>query len=137
LTGFPDNTGEREASFALEILSNYRGALATHSVLKEIVARFPDDERKIKVLANALYSTGIVSGEYGFANAWRERRQSLREWLTDERPSVREFATRHIAKLDLMIADEQRRAEANRALYEREFDESDGAADNDEREGPE
>jgi hypothetical protein len=50
---------------------------------------------------------------------------------------VREFATQHIAKLDQMIADEQRRAEAARAMYEREFDESDGAADDSERGDPE
>jgi ppGpp synthetase/RelA/SpoT-type nucleotidyltranferase len=124
--------GELEASFVLAILSNYRCASATHPVLKELVARFTDDERKMKVVANALDSTGVVSGEYGFANAWRERRQSLNEWLTDERPRVREFATRHIAKLDLMIADEQRRAEAGRAMYAREFDEPDGAVDADE-----
>ncbi len=121
--------GELEVSFALAILANYRGTAATHPVLREIVARCADDERKMKVVANALNSTGVVSGEYGFANAWRERRQSLSEWLTDERPRVREFATQHIAKLDLMIADEQRRAEAGRAMYEREFDEPDGAVD--------
>jgi hypothetical protein len=57
--------------------------------------------------------------------------------LTDERPRVQEFATGHIAKLDLMIADEQRRAEANRAMYEREFEEPDAAAENGERGDPE
>jgi ppGpp synthetase/RelA/SpoT-type nucleotidyltranferase len=128
--------GELEASFALAILANYRGAPATQPVLREIVARFADDERKLKVVVNALNSTGVVSGEYGFANAWRERRQSLSEWLTDERLRVREFAKRHIAKLDLMIADEQRRAEGGRAMYEREFDEPDGAADDSERGDP-
>jgi ppGpp synthetase/RelA/SpoT-type nucleotidyltranferase len=129
--------GELEASFALAILANYRGAPATHSVLKEIVARFADDERKMKMVANALNSTGVVSGEYGFANAWRERRQSLSEWLTDERPRVQEFATQHIVRLNLMIADEQRRAEASRALYEQEFDEPATAAEDTERGDPE
>jgi len=129
--------GELEGSFALAIVSNYQGAPATHPVLKEIVAQFAGDERKMKMVANALNSTGVVSGEYGFANAWRERRQSLSEWLTDERASVRDFATQHIAKLDLMIADEQRRAEAGRAMYEREFDEPDEAADDTERGDPE
>jgi ppGpp synthetase/RelA/SpoT-type nucleotidyltranferase len=129
--------GELEASFALAIVSNYRGNPATHPVLREIVARFSDNERKMRAVANALNSTGVVSGEYGFANAWRERRQSLSEWLTDARPSVREFATQHIAKLDLMIADEQRRAEASRAMYEREFDETRGPTDESEREDPE
>ena len=129
--------GEREASFTLAILANYRGVPATHAVLKEIVARYSDDDHKMKVLANTLNSTGVVSGELGFADAWRERREWLTDWLTDERPRVQEFATGHIAKLDVMIADEQRRAEANRAMYEREFEEPDAAAANDERDDPE
>ncbi len=137
LLGLIQAGGELEASFALAILANYRGAPATHPVLREIVARFADDERNMKLVGNALNSTGVVSGEYGFANAWRERRQSLSVWLTDERPTVREFATQHITKLDLMIADEQRRAEAGRAMYEREFDEPDGAVDADDGGDPE
>lgn len=134
-------TGEdAEANFALAILQNYQGATSTHVVLKEIVACFPDDERKMKAVGASIDSTGVVSGEYGFANAWRGRRQSLAEWLSDERPTVREFAKRHIARLDLMIADEQRRAESNRAMYEREFDEpGENAAppDDDTTEDPE
>ena len=129
--------GEREASFALAILVNYRGVPATHAVLKEIITRFADDEPKMKLLADSLNSTGVVSGALGFANAWRERRDWLNDWLTDERPRVQEFARGYIAKLDLMIADEQRRAEANRAMYEREFEEPDAAAENGERGDPE
>ncbi len=115
--------GDTEANFALAILQNYQGAIATHTVLKEIVARFSDDERKMKIVGASIISTGVVSGEYGFANAWRSRRQALTVWLSDERPGVLDFAKCQIAKLDLMIADEQRRAESNRAMYEREFEE--------------
>ncbi len=127
--------GDSEASFALAILANYDGATAIHGVLKEIVAKFPEDERKMQAVAQALNKTGVVSGELGFANAWRERKQSMNDWLTDERVSVREFAEAHIAKLDLMIADEQRRAEAIRAMYVRQFEEPDAAADDDESSG--
>jgi hypothetical protein len=82
------------------------------------VARFPDDSRKMKTVGASIVSTGVVSGEYAFANAWRSRRQALTEWLSDERLGVLDFAKRRIANLDLMIADEQRRAESNRAMYE-------------------
>jgi ppGpp synthetase/RelA/SpoT-type nucleotidyltranferase len=129
--------GDSETSFALAILANYQGAPASHQLLREIVAKSADDEGKMKLVANVLNSTGMVSGEYGFANAWRERKQSLSEWLSDERPSVREFAAQHIRKLDLMIADEQRRAEAGRAMYEREFEVPDNPLDADDGEDPE
>lgn len=75
--------------------------------------------------------TGVVSGEFGFAEAWRHRKESLAEWMADERPAVKAFAEKHIAELDLMIASEQRRAEAEREMRNRSYDEED-----DESEGP-
>jgi hypothetical protein len=116
--------GDQDARFVLAILRNYKGAAAIYPLLKEIVARFPDDERKMSAVGASITSTGVVSGEYGFAEAWRNRRQSLMEWLSDDRPSVVEFAKRQRAKLDLMIADEQRRAESSREMFVRGFDES-------------
>lgn len=116
--------GDQETRFALAILRNYKGAAAIYPLLKEIVARFPDDERKMSAVSASITSTGVVSGEHGFAEAWRNRRQSLMEWLSDERPSVVEFAKHQMAKLDLMIADEHRRAESNREMFVREFEES-------------
>jgi hypothetical protein len=74
-------------------------------------------------------STGVVSGEFGFVDAWRAKKESLREWLADERPAVKAFAERHIAKLDLMIASEQRRAEAEREMRNRSYDEEDDESD--------
>lgn len=71
-------------------------------------------------------STGVVSGELGFAEAWRAKRDSLKEWLTDERVVVRAFAETHIAELDLMISAEHRRAESDQEMWNRQF-EDDGA----------
>jgi len=49
--------------------------------------------------------------------------------------AVKAFAERHIAELDLMIASEQRRAEAEREMRNRSYDEDDELADNDGNEG--
>lgn len=115
--------GETEADFALAILQNYRGETSTHVVLKEIVSRFPDDASKMSRVRVSIDSTGVVSGELGFAEAWRAKKESLTEWLADERPAVKAFAEKHIAELDLMIASEQRRAEAEREMRNRNYDE--------------
>jgi len=55
----------------------------------------------------------------------------LTEWPVDERPAVKAFAEKHIAELDLMIASEQRRAETEKEMRNRSYDEED-----DEPEGP-
>lgn len=122
---------DTEADFALAILRNYRGEASTYVVLKEIVSRFPGDPRKMDGVRASIDSTGVVSGELGFAEAWRAKKESLAEWLTDERPAVKAFAEKHIAELDLMIASEQRRAETRREMRNRNYDEEDKSYDDD------
>jgi hypothetical protein len=123
--------GDAEADFALAILRHYRGENSTHIVLKEIVSRFPDDPRKMSGVRISIDSTGVVSGELGFAEAWRAKKESLLEWLADERPVVKAFAEKHIAELNLMIASEQRRAEAEREMRNRSYDQEDDESDDD------
>ena len=127
--------GDTEADFALAILRNYRGETSTYVVLKEIVSLFPDDDRKMTGVRVSLDSTGVVSGEFGLAEAWRAKKESLTEWLADERPVVREFAERHIAELNRMIASEQRRAEAEREMRNRSYDQDDDSDDDPGNEG--
>ena len=128
---------DTEADFALAILRNYRGEASTYVVLKEIVSRFPDDPRKMGGVRISIDSTGVVSGEFGLAEAWRVKKESLTEWLADERPVVKAFAEKHIAQLDLMIASERRRAEAEREMRKRSYDEDDDKSDDDDGNGPE
>lgn len=123
--------GDAEADFALAILRNYRGENSTHIVLQEIVSRFPDDARKMSGVRVSIDSTGVVSGEFGLAEAWRAKKESLTEWLADDRPVVKAFAEKHIAELNLMIASEQRRAEAEREMRNRSYDQDDDESDDD------
>lgn len=111
--------GDTEAEFALALLQNYLGSTSTDGVLKEIVSRFSDDDRTMSGVRASINSTGVVSGEFGLAEAWRVRKESLTRWLTDERQTVQAFAEQHIAELDRMIVAERRRVEAKRELRER------------------
>jgi ppGpp synthetase/RelA/SpoT-type nucleotidyltranferase len=113
---------DTEADFVLAILQNYRGETSTHVVLKEIVSRFPDDPGKMDGVGISIDSTGVVRGELGFAEAWRVKKESLTEWLADERQVVKAFAEKHIAQLDRMIALEQRRAEGEREMRKMSYD---------------
>jgi len=123
--------GDTEADFALAILQNYRGENSISVVLKEIVSRFPDDAPKMRGVRRSIDSTGVVRGELGFAEAWRAKKESLTEWLADERLAVKAFAENHIAELDLMIASELRRAEAEREMRNRSYDADDKSDDDD------
>ena len=116
--------GDMEADFSLAVLQNYPGETSTFVVLKEIVSRFPHDDRKMSGVRISIDSTGVVSGEFGLAGAWRVKKDSLRHWLTDERQAVKAFAEKHIAELDRMIAAEWRRVEAEREMRNRSNDEN-------------
>lgn len=119
-----------EADFVLSILQNYRGEASTYVVLKEIVSRFPDDQHKLRGVRVSIDSTGVVSGEFGLAEVWQTKKESLAEWLTDNRPAVKAFAEKHIAELDLMIASEGRRVESETEMRNRSYDRDDESDDN-------
>ena len=121
--------GDTEADFALAILQNYRGEASTYDVLKEIVSQFPDDTRKMSGVRSSVDSTGVVRGEFGLADAWQAKKESLAGWLADERPAVKAFAEKHVAELGLMIASERRRAEVDREMRNRDYDDEDDEPD--------
>ena len=116
---------EADVKFILAVMENYRGEETTHEVLKRIVKRFPNDENIRTSVIISLESTGVVMGEFGIANALRDKLEIVRKWQTDPRPEVRAFADAHIQSLQLRIADEQRRAEERKALRELEYDQGD------------
>ncbi|MGE3977691.1 MAG: PilZ domain-containing protein [Nitrospira sp.] len=120
--------GDMETDFSLALLQNYPGETSTYVVLKEIVSRFPHDDRKMSGVRISIDSTGVVSGEFGLADAWQVKQESLRPWLTDERQAVKAFAEQHIAELDRMIAAERHRVEAERAMRNRSNDDAEPGA---------
>lgn len=122
--------GDMAADFALAILQNYEGATSTHIVLKEIVSRFPDDASKMSEIRTSLDNVGVTRGEFGLAEAWRARKESLTDWLADERPAVKAFAEKHIAELNRMIASEQRSAESRKEMWKMDYEEDDNDSDN-------
>jgi ppGpp synthetase/RelA/SpoT-type nucleotidyltranferase len=128
--------GDTEADFSLAILQNYLGETSTYVVLKEIVSRFPNDDRKMGGVRISIDSTGVVSGEFGRADAWRVKKESLTHWLTEERRAVKAFAEKHITELDQMIASERRRVEAEREMRNRSYDEDEPSDDHGYRAKP-
>ena len=123
------NGADSVVQFILAILENYRGEPAVHDVLKALVHRIPEDDRRLVAVGIALDNTGVVSGESGFVEAYRAKKALMASWLDDDRPKVRQFAERHARQLDQRIAAEQRTSEQRRELRNLDFDdgEDDGA----------
>jgi ppGpp synthetase/RelA/SpoT-type nucleotidyltranferase len=113
---------ETDADFVLAVMENYHGEPSTHQVLKHIVVKYPEDESKLTGVRISLDNTGVVTGEFGLVEAMRQKKEVIAVWLDDPLPEVRAFAAKHTRDLDLRIADEQRRAEEEKALRELRFE---------------
>ena len=108
--------GDRNYEFVLAILRNYNGQRFIHSLSKEIVKSIPTDSPFRIDVAIALESTGVVSGEFGMANAYEGKRQEVLDWLEDPDLRVQEFAKGYIENLEKMRDAERKRAEEDIAL---------------------
>jgi hypothetical protein len=116
-TGTDDDVG-----FILQVLRAYQGQETTHEVVKELVARLSEDDRRLELAAICLNNTGGVWGEFGFVEAYRARKAQIETWVTDARPQVRSFAVRFARRSEQWIAAEQRRAEQNKEMRRREYE---------------
>ncbi len=122
LTALAHDGSDDNVGFILQVLRAYQGQQTTHAVVKELVARLPDDDERLAIAEICLQSTGVVGGEFGFVEAYRARKAQIETWATDPRPRVKAFAERFVRRLDQSIAAEQRRAEQQREMRRREFE---------------
>jgi hypothetical protein len=111
---------QEDYDFAIALLENYTGEVPTHRVVQELIDRLPADDTRLRKLDICLIKTGVVCGEFGWVEAYREKKKEALPWLQDGRPKVREFATAYINRMDQSIAREQRSAESDRELRHRE-----------------
>jgi hypothetical protein len=107
--------------FVLQLLRTYKGETFLHEVCKAIADSIPTDDKRLSEIELILQSTGVVTGPYGFVEAYQRKKQEVEPWLDDSRPKVRTFAERYQRSLDRAIASEQRRSEADYELRRREW----------------
>lgn len=115
--------GERNLEIALAVLRTYEGPKAIHEVCKAIIKAIPQESELRTEVAIALQSTGVVSGEYGFAEAYERKIQELRDWLNDSDEKVQDFARWYISSLEKQIEGERKRAAEEIALRKQQYGE--------------
>lgn len=113
-------TGDRETlEFVLELLERFEGAEQTRPLYKAIISKARSDDALLRSVSAGLDATSVVSGEFGMAEAYKERRAAVAQWLDDGDEKVRRFAKKQVATFDRMIAAEQRQAEEDLELRKR------------------
>ena len=110
-------TGEKDdLLFVLAILRNYDGSPVIQDICKDLVKISPKDDSILNEVDIILRSTGVVSGEYGFVNAYEKKIEEIEPWLSDDSSVVRDFAKRYVSDLRKSIEWEQKRADEDIAL---------------------
>jgi hypothetical protein len=106
----------------IRVLSSYHGEPFVVEPCREIVSMLPADDRLRNDVEIILQSTGVVSGEFGLVEAYKQKRETLIPWLTNGDEKVRSFAKQYIASLDRQIAAEQRRSEEGLEMRKRRYE---------------
>jgi ppGpp synthetase/RelA/SpoT-type nucleotidyltranferase len=120
-----EGCGTTEVEFLVQVLRSYDGQSFTHGLGKAIVACLPADDPLLDQVGLALDSTGVLHGEFGLVEAYRQKMQDMQHWLLDPRERVNDFAKRHIYRLDQQIAGEQRRSEEDLEFRKRSYPSND------------
>jgi hypothetical protein len=103
--------GDAELEFVVGVLRAYSGEAFIYSVARELIKRLPPGSALVAEVEIALQSTGVVSGEYGIAEAYERKRLEVLGWLQDPDNRVRTFAVKYISELETMRDSEKARAE--------------------------
>lgn len=136
-TIFPDFPGEFEAEllnivraggstnceFVLAVLRNYEGQPFIHNVCKEIIKILPPDSSFRTEVAIAMESTGVVTGEFGMAEAYERKKNEVTDWVNDPDDKVQEFAKWYMTSLEQMSAVRRKQAEEEIALRKHRYGE--------------
>lgn len=111
-----------ETEFVVRVLTAYRGEAILYDFYKEVVKALAPDDPLLGQVQAILQSTGVVSGEFGLVEAYKQKREALVPWLSDADERVKAFAAQHVKSLDLQIAAEQRRSEEDIEMRKRMYD---------------
>ncbi|MFT3718641.1 hypothetical protein [Pseudorhodoferax sp.] len=115
--------GEKGLEFVAGVLRAYGGEAFIQPVAKELIKRLPRSSPLINEVEIALMSTGVVSGEYGMAEAYDRKRSEVLDWLQDPDERVRTFSAKYVNELQAMSESERRRADESIAVRKFEYGE--------------
>ncbi len=131
------HTGEKQdIEFVLSVLRNYEGKPFLRGICREIVAALPENDDLLTTIEMVLQTTGVVMGEFGFAEAHERKIEEIKPWLTDENERVRNFSAGYVTSLERQAKSERRRAEEGIELRKHAYgvreenaDQKDGASE--------
>jgi len=110
---------DKKTKAALSVIRAYEGQKFIHRVCREIIKRNPNNKRFKDEVMVALSQTRVVSGEYGFVNAFKQKKAAIQSWKTEKSKAVRDFVLEYEKYLDDRIDFEKKRADEDVELMKK------------------
>lgn len=114
--------GDAEAHYVFYLLRPTNGYPPTHKVIQEFIKKFPHNVRYRNELFTIMAQTGIVTGEYGFVEAYKQKKEEVRTWKKSTSKYVRDFAIEYEKYMNGRIASEKKRADEDIELRKKEYE---------------
>lgn len=102
---------KNKARIVIYVLRAYKGEQFIHGVCKEFIKQFPTSKRYQNEMFVILSQTGVVSGEYGFVNAYEGKITAIQSWKEDESKIIKRFTKSYEDYLRKRIVSEKKRAD--------------------------
>jgi ppGpp synthetase/RelA/SpoT-type nucleotidyltranferase len=102
---------KNKTKIAVYVLRAYKGEKFLYDVCKEFIKQFPTSKRYKNEIFVILSQTGVVSGEYGFVNAYEGRIADIESWKSDKSKIIQRFAKDYEEYLQERISSERKRAD--------------------------
>ena len=112
---------KRDIEFVIEVLRSYGGKVFPHDVCEKLIEELPSNDPLLEEVETALNSTGVLRGEFGLVEAYKDKRTAIEPWTSHSNEKVQAFARTYIHNLDQCIAAEQRHTEELIELQKRKY----------------
>jgi len=112
---------KNKAKIILYILRSYKGEPFLHNVCKEFLKQYPKNVKYKQEMFSILSQMGVVSGEYGFVEGYKKKKQEIQEWKNDKSKIIKEFTQEYENYLSKQIDYGEKRADEDIEIRKREF----------------
>jgi hypothetical protein len=114
-----ENGNEKDLEKAANLMASIDGGNIDLCI--EIIRR-TDNKKIIGKIDSILYSTGLVSGEYGISQAYEAKANYLEKYKEDASPRVRNYVVKSIDYFIKSAENERKRVDEERQLRKTEFE---------------
>ena len=113
---------EKNIRIVFSILRAYKGEEFLHNICKELVKEYPENDDYHKEIFIVLSQMGLVSGEYGFVEGFKKKKEEIQSWKEDKNKAIKLFVKKYEDYLDKRILFEKKQADEIIELRKRRFD---------------